>query len=137
MTFYRRAALFLLVFNIIGALYGGLGLISDPTGESIGLRLDLLSQSPFSDYKIPGIVLLAINGFFCMIVFLATLLKWRSYEKLLIIQGLLLTGWIVIQMLMINMIYFLHFILGGAGVFFLFAGLMLLKQKDNGSTAQR
>jgi hypothetical protein len=134
MKFYRRAALFLLVFNIVGALYGGFGLVHDPTGASIGLRPELLSRSPFSDYRIPGIVLLAVNGAFCMIVFLATLLKWRSYEKLLIVQGLLLTGWIVIQMLMINTIYILHFILGGAGVFFLFAGLMLLNHKDNGTT---
>ena len=134
MMFYRWGALLLLIFNIIGALYGGIGLINDPTGESIGLQLDMLSQTPFSDYRIPGIVLLAVNGMFCMVVFLATLLKWRSYEKLLIIQGLLLTGWIVIQMLMINTIYFLHFILGGAGVFFLFAGLMLLKHKENEGT---
>ena len=136
MTFYRLASLFLLLFNIVGAFYGGIGLISDPSGASVGLAPELLSKSPFSDYLVPGIVLLVINGIFCSLVFIATSLTWKGYEKLLIIQGLLLTTWIVIQMLMINTIYFLHFILGGAGVFFLFAGLMLLKHQEHINTRE-
>lgn len=131
MKFYRGVALALLACNAVGAFYGGLGLINDPTGISIGLDPEFLSWTPFSDYKIPGIALLAINGLFCTIVFLFVLFKWPSYEKMLIIQGLLLTGWIVMQLLLINKIYLLHFLMGGAGVFFLFAGLMLLKHKDN------
>jgi hypothetical protein len=130
---YRWIAILLLAFNVGGALYGGFSLVNDPSGSDIGLSLDLLSQTPFVDYKIPGIVLLAVNGGFCSVVLLYTIFKWRGFEKLLIIQGLLLTGWIVIQMLMINMIFILHFVLGGCGVYFFFAGLMLIKHRDNAS----
>ena len=42
----------------VGAVAGGLGLSLDPSGESHGIPLELLEETPFATFLIPGIVLL-------------------------------------------------------------------------------
>jgi hypothetical protein len=55
--------IFLLVFLGIGAIYGGATLIISPSGELIGgLPLSILENSPFPDFRIPGIILFLILG---------------------------------------------------------------------------
>lgn len=46
----------------LGAVGCGMMLMLQPDGESIGLSLDLLENTPFENFLIPGIVLFAING---------------------------------------------------------------------------
>ena len=46
----------------VGAVAGGLGLALDPSGESVGIPLELLAETPFTTFLIPGIVLFAVNG---------------------------------------------------------------------------
>lgn len=41
---------------------GGLGLVLEPGGANLGFPVEWLGNSPFSDYLIPGIYLLVING---------------------------------------------------------------------------
>jgi hypothetical protein len=45
----------------ISAIVGGLGMVLDPSGSSMSLPPDMLEASPFSDFLIPGLVLLTIN----------------------------------------------------------------------------
>lgn len=119
--FYKVTSIVLLVFNLIGAFYGGINLILHPDGSSIGLSLDLLKQSPFSDFLIPGILLLAANGLFGLVVLLTILINHRNYPRFVMAQGVILTGWIVIQVWMLQSIFFLHYVLGSVGI-----GLLLL-----------
>ena len=51
----------LLLFVGIGAVAGGLGVILDPSGESLGVSVDLLINSPFKNFLIPGIVLFTVS----------------------------------------------------------------------------
>jgi hypothetical protein len=51
------------------------------------------------------------------------------------VQGAILCGWIIIQMLLIRTIYFLHFILGGTGLALIILGILLLKHVNRKSTA--
>ncbi|MEZ4621512.1 MAG: hypothetical protein R2867_39255 [Caldilineaceae bacterium] len=50
------------VFIGIGAVAGGLGLALDPSGASLGTPLELLEETPFTTFLIPGIVLFTVNG---------------------------------------------------------------------------
>lgn len=52
----------------LSGLAGGIGLTVDPTGHSLGLPLTWLQGSPFSDYFVPGLVLLLALGMVPMIV---------------------------------------------------------------------
>lgn len=50
--------LFLLLFLAMGGVYGGLMLITDPSGVSIQFPPEVIERLPFPDYLIPGIILL-------------------------------------------------------------------------------
>jgi len=52
----------LLLFLGIGACYGGGLLVIRPDGSLLGMNPAWLQNSPFSNYLIPGFVLLVFNG---------------------------------------------------------------------------
>ncbi|MBI5010652.1 MAG: hypothetical protein HZB98_13610 [Bacteroidia bacterium] len=101
----KIASVLMLLFNGIGAIYGGLGLILDPTGGKIQLAQHYLDNTPFDNYMIPGIILLLVNGLFSFITIGAVILKHARFYYFIIAQGILLTGWLVIQLLMIRTFY--------------------------------
>ena len=70
----------------------------------------------------PGIILLIANGLFCAFVLLEVLRNKRSYASLIITQGIILTGWIIIQILLIRTVFFLHYILGSVGILLIILG---------------
>jgi hypothetical protein len=129
-TFLRFLTSLLLLFNGIGAVYGGVNLIMHPDGRSLQLSVDLLKHTPFKDFLIAGIVLLLVNGLFSFFVFIRLLLNKRNYSWFVIAQGLLLTGWIIIQVMLIQTIYYLHFILISVGFALTLLGILLLKQQN-------
>jgi hypothetical protein len=121
----RIIAILLLLFNGIGAIFGGWSLIQDPTGGDLKLPLSHLEHSPFSDFFIPGIILLVANGVFSLAAMFWTAFQWKHYAWLVLTQGALLTGWILIQMIMLREVSYLHFIYGGIGVALLWTGILL------------
>jgi hypothetical protein len=60
--FLNGLLIFLLGFLSVGAIIGGIMLITDPLGTRIGLPVQLLDDSPFRNYILPGIILLLIFG---------------------------------------------------------------------------
>ena len=104
-TIIQIVCIILLLLNGIGAFYGGLQLIADPSGAKLQLPLSYLDHSPFYDYLIPGIVLIVVNGVFSFVTLGTLLFKHVHSHWFLIIQGLLLTGWIVFQILFLRMFY--------------------------------
>lgn len=117
----------LLLFNSAGALYGGSELIFNPDGSSLQLPLKLLEHTPFQDYFIPGIILFVANGLFGIYVFTMLILNTRHHSLLVIAQGAILLGWIIIQILLIQIIYYLHIILGLTGLILMTLGWMQTK----------
>lgn len=132
-TWLKFIAAALLLFNGIGAIYGGGNLILHPDGSSIQLTMDWLEHTPFKDYLIPGIVLFIANGIFSFIALAAMLLKVNNYAWFIMAEGAILTGWIVIQMLMIQTVYFLHIVMGGVRLALLLVGYVILKYNQEGS----
>jgi len=116
------ATILLLIFNGIGAIYGGWNLIVHPDGSSIKLSSDLLNTTPFQNYLVPGIILFVCNGLFSMFVIVAILSKSKYSPHLNIAQGMILCGWLVIQMLLIRTVYFLHAVMGFTGLALIYLG---------------
>lgn len=81
----------------LGAVAGGLGLIVDPTGASLGLPVEWLSGSPFPDHLIPDIVLLGVNGLGNLAGSLATFVGYRRAGEIAVALGAFLILWIVAQ----------------------------------------
>lgn len=95
-------AVILLLFNGVGALYGGWQLVTDPTGGSMHMPLSFLQHSPFTNYLIPGIILLLANGVGSFVVLGLIMFSSRCYCMAIVAEGLILGGWITIQMLMLR-----------------------------------
>jgi len=94
--------LILILFQALSGIAGGIGLVFDPSGESVGIPVSWLEGSPFSDYLVPGLILLFVLGVFPLVVFFG-LLKKMHYSwlgSLLIAFGLII--WIGVEILIIG-----------------------------------
>lgn len=117
---FRTIAIILLLFNSISALFGGWSLMSDPSGETMDMPLRFLEHSPFDDFLVPGIILFVTNGLLSFLFVLMVLLKFMNYSWLVIFQGFILVGWLIIQIIMIRDFY------GPMHVLYLSVGILLI-----------
>ena len=92
----------LILFQGFSGLFGGLMLVIDPSGGLLHMPPDLLSDSPFQDFMIPGIILLLLLGLFPVVVGTALWKKqqWSGIGALL--TGVMLVGWIAIQIAIVG-----------------------------------
>lgn len=120
-NYLKYVALLLLFLNGVSALVGGIPMIIHPDGSSSGLPLRYLEHSPFTDYLVPGIILVMMNGVLSLLVFLGLIFNARHHAWLVMGQGIVLSVWIIIQMIMLREINFLHVAFGSIGI-----GLILL-----------
>ncbi|MBA4848922.1 hypothetical protein [Emticicia sp. BO119] len=120
----------LLLFNGFGALYGGWNLITHPDGSSLGMSADLLAHSPFSDFLIPGIVLFISNGAASIAAFAGFLVKPRKLAWLIWAQGVILLVWLLVQIVMIETLHPLQFILGAVGIALIWTGRNLADKNN-------
>ena len=117
----------LLLFNGIGALYGGWSLMAYPDGSNLQMPIEWLERTPFSDFLIPGIILFIANGLCSIFVFAMLLFNHKKASWLVMAQGVILMGWIVVQILLVQKYHPLQLILGVAGIGLIAAGY--LRQK--------
>lgn len=132
----RMLALLLLMVNGFGAIYGGYSLMLDPTGQSLQLPLNFLESTPFSNYFFPGVILFFANGVFSLAIALLILIRASLYRSLVIFQGCILVGWIVVQMAMVRMSYFLDYIFGGIGIALIILGFVVQSNSKKESKAR-
>jgi hypothetical protein len=69
------------------------------------MPLSYLEHSPFRSYLIPGIVLLLVNGCLSIATTILLLLKHARAPWLVMAQGVLLSGWILVQMALLRLFY--------------------------------
>ena len=124
-TAIRNSSIILLYFVGISALVGGWNLTSDPSGKAMQLPLELLKNTPFQDFFYPGLILLSAVGIGCVIVGSLVILKAKYYPVLILVQGFVLTGWIVIQGAMLGTFNWLSIFYGTIGVYLILASIYL------------
>lgn len=124
-NFLKYIALLLLALNGIGAFIGGIPMIVYPDGSASGISLTHLQYSPFIDYLVPGIVLVVSNGVLSILVFVGLLRNMRHHAWGVMGQGIILCGWIVMQMIMLREVNFLHVAFGAIGIALIFLGRYL------------
>lgn len=126
-----KIAVALLIFVAVGALYAGYSFITNPSGAGLGMNTAYLSHSPFSDFLIPGIVLFVVNGVFNVVAAIAVIKKVKKYPCFIIMQGILLSGWILVQAIMVRDIAIQHLLFFSMGVILTATGIILYKEKRN------
>jgi hypothetical protein len=109
-----RLLFILHLFVGIGAVSGGLAAITNPN-EPLGASVELLKNSPFKDYLIPGIILFTVIGLGNIISALMLRFMPRIQGYISSVFSWALVIWIIVQCLMLDSIIFLHvlfFIIG-------------------------
>ena len=128
----RKIALGILLFLGFTAILGGGGLISDPSGKRMGFPPELLEKTPFSDYLIPGIILLLAIGFLSLYISFQLLNSKKNYPILVIAQGLILIIWLATQLTLNPDFYYplLHVTYFLIGILLIALGYRLNLQKN-------
>ena len=107
--------LVVLLFLASGGLYGGIAMLTDPAGGSLGLT-DVLPLLPVSNYILPGLFLLIVMGLTPLVLtyglltrpnwnWAATLSRWSAHHWAWIGTlglGVTLVIWLIVQGLLIG-----------------------------------
>lgn len=95
-------------FTAIGAIPAGYGLLKDTSGISIGMSTEMLANSPFDTFFLPGLFLLLINGIATLVAAILSFTrnKYAGYSGLLL--GIALLLWIIIQVWWISLSHILQ-----------------------------
>ncbi|MFO7977269.1 MAG: hypothetical protein R6U64_01305 [Bacteroidales bacterium] len=115
----------LLILNAAGALFGGWHLMMHPDGSSMGMTVQVLEHSPFDSFLIPGILLFFFLGMFSLVVLGTIVFDHRQYPWLIMIQGGIILGWILIQMILLQTVVTLQVGFGAIGLLLVVCAWML------------
>jgi uncharacterized membrane protein len=113
----------------LGALGGGFMLVIDPSGSALGFPLSFLEGSPFTDFLIPGIFLLVVNGIGSLIGAGFSFTRRRYSQEIAIVLGAILVAWIVIQVIIIRSFSWIHVLYLILGVVELGLGLYIRRHR--------
>lgn len=114
-TAYRVQGIIQIIVGV-GALYGGVLALSDPSGTSFGMPAEVLKKGPFSSFLIPGLFLLLVIGLGHLAAFIAARRRLRLHRFISGGAGCILMAWIVIQCYILQMVHYLHVIFFIAGL---------------------
>ena len=113
----------------LSAIPAGILMIIQPDGSRLGIPLELLDASPFSDFFIPGMFLFLINGLGQGFAGISSFIQFKFYRTLGFIFGIILILWIIIQVYFVNPIHFLQVIYFVFGIAEVVLALFLLNSK--------
>ena len=128
----RIISICLMLLVSVNALVAGYLFIIDPSGSKLQISLSTLKNSPFDDFFVPGVILFIVNGVLNLLAAVFAIFQWRDWGQFVFFQGALLSGWIVVQVVMLRELYFLHYILGGIGLVLTVFGLYITKKLNLG-----
>jgi hypothetical protein len=126
----------LLVMLAINALYGGVSLMLVPDGSLLSMEPGWLSNSPFSNYFIPGLLLLIFNGILPLLTIYGLMTRNKTWFSWLNIYpnrcwgwtfalycGVITNIWIIVQQLMAEY-FILQTIIAALGLLVLISALL-------------
>ncbi len=118
-----------LIVISLNALAAGYSFMVEPSGAGLRIPLSYLQYSPFRTYFIPGLVLFTTIGLFGMLTAVLAIRKFNFYLQLVLVQGCILMGWIVIQMWLVRDVAWLHVVCGLSGLAWIMIDTKLLMAK--------
>jgi hypothetical protein len=110
----------------VTAVAGGFRLVSNPSG-TLDAPIAWLSNSPFNNYFIPGLVLLIVIGFGNVLAGMVTVLRKRYAGSIAAVLGVFLILYMMIEVWFVGLRNFLQPLYFILGVIELILGLKLVK----------
>lgn len=112
-----KSLLFILVsFIAVTSTLSGLLMISNPGGAILNLPISLLEGTPFKNFLIPGILLTTMVGSVNLLAVFFNMQRHPNRYHWAIAGGIVISIWIIVQMLLIGAIHWLHFLYLGIGI---------------------
>lgn len=121
----RVFLLILLVFVGATATVSGLMLMIRPDGALMQMPTAILLTSPFRNFFIPGIVLFALVGLVNGMAACLLIRRHPAQYDWAMVGGVMIGGWIVVQIILIQSLSWLQFIYLGAGLLMVLAARQL------------
>lgn len=115
----KTILLILVSFIAVSALLSGLLMIRDSNGSLMNLPFSLLDGTPSKDFKIPGMLLSALIGGINLLAVFFNLLRHRNRYNWALAGGIVISGWIIVQMILIGTFHWLH-------IFYLATGILII-----------
>lgn len=85
-------------------------LVLDPSGEKLGLSPRVLRTTPFQNFLIPGLFLIVAVGATNLVAFFYLLKDDPKQFVWSMFGGLMIGGWIIIQMMFIQTFFWLQLV---------------------------
>lgn len=126
----RIVAIILLLITGINASFAGLAFILYPNGRLLGISKSVLQYSPFPNFLIPGIVLLIVNGVCNIVVAVLTIHRKRYYSTLISFQGIILVGWLILQVYFLREINALQLSMFLIGILLILIGMLINSEQS-------
>jgi len=123
----RIVATVALLFLGLSAIVGAIPMLAHATGEPWAMPQSLLQYSPFHSYPIPGIILLVANGLLSLWVLWLMVQKHSGHGWWAIMQGCVLSGWLIVEMLMLRLVVWPHYLCGAVALVLVAAGFGLVR----------
>lgn len=124
----RTVLIIMLAFTAFTAIPSGVFLMLKPN-YAFGMPLDLLQNTPFHNFFIPGLVLSIVVGGSNLIGFYKVFKKQQSWFFWSLISGIMICGWIIVQIILIHEFFWLQWLYLLIGFFTLLVTLQL-KHKE-------
>lgn len=121
----RIFLLILLVFVGVTATVSGLMLMVRPDGALMQMPTGILRTSPFHNFLIPGIVLFALVGLVNGWAAWLLIRRHPAQYNWAMVGGVMIGGWIVVQIILIQSLSWLQFVYVGTGLLILLAAWQL------------
>lgn len=119
-------------FNGFSGVLGGVMLVKDPTGDSLFMKLEWLTGTPFSDFLIPGIILLVFNGLGNLLGVIMTISKKARRAEYAMAFGMIMMIWIITQVVMLGYLSVLQPLYFSTGLIQLILGAFAWKKSRPG-----
>ena len=112
-----KTILFILISIVaITAFLSGLVMIINPDGSVFNLSPGLLENTPFSNYRIPGLLLALLVGGVNLTALFFIMQRHPGRYNWAIAGSFMISIWILVQLLLIQAAHWLQFIYLGIGV---------------------
>jgi hypothetical protein len=126
----RVIAIVALLFLAFSSCVGGIPLIADPSGGILKMPVTFLEHSPFHSFLIPGLILLFANGILGFAITIAVIRKLKGHALWVVFQGCVLFGWITIEVLMLRVVIWAHFVYWVLAIVLIAAGLGIRRGEE-------
>lgn len=114
-------------FTALGAIPAGLAYLLDTSGARMGVTPELLANSPFKSFLIPGLFLLLVNGIGNAVGAYLSFTRNKEAGYAGIILGGILCLWIIIQVIWITLSSFMQPLFLIVGLIAVYLGWRILK----------